>query len=168
MERYLTGTILKPKGLNGEVKVYPVTDYPERFLSRKSCYIGKTGSEAVLCNVVRASLAKGFAWLFFEGIESREAAEAICGLNLYIEEQELQPMPEGRAYLHELIGLAVVDGSGNDAGVVTDVLQMPASEVYEVTMSGGRVVLLPAIEEFIEEIDTERRLMVVPRFEEFL
>jgi 16S rRNA processing protein RimM len=168
MERYLTGTILKPKGLKGEVKVFPVTDYPERFLSRKAYYIGKTDSEAVPCNVVRASLAKGFAWLFFEGVESREAAEAICGMNLYIEEKELQPMPEGRAYLHELIGLAVIDGRGNQAGVVTDVLQMPSSEVYEVSMSSGRVVLLPAIDEFIEEIDTERRLMVVPRFDEFL
>lgn len=168
MERYLTGTILKPKGLKGEVKVLPVTDYPERFLSRKIYYIGKTDSEAVPRNVVRASLDRGFAWLFFEGIDSREAAEAICGMNLYIEEQELQAMPEGRAYLHELIGLSVIDGNGREVGTVSDVLQMPAHEVYEVTMSGGRVILLPAIEEFVEEIDTGKRRMVIPRFEEFL
>ncbi len=168
MNRYLTGTVLKPKGLKGEVKVLPVTDYPERFLERKAYFIGKTGDNAVVGKVVRASLSRGFAWLFFEGIESREQAEAICGMNLYIEEQDLMAMPQGRAYLHDLIGLAVLDGSGREAGVVTDVLAMPAHEVYEVTMSGGRIVLLPAIEEFIEEIDTERRLMVVPRFEEFL
>jgi len=168
MNRYLTGTVLKPKGLKGEVKVLPVTDYPERFLERKAYFVGKTGDSAVVCKIVRASLSKGFAWLFFEGIESREQAEALCGMNLYIEEQELQAMPQGRAYLHDLIGLAVLDGSGREVGVVTDVLAMPAHEVYEVTMSGGRIVLLPAIEEFVEEIDTEKRLMVVPRFEEFL
>ena len=168
MKLYLTGTILRPKGLKGEVKVLPVTDYPERFLTRKAYYTGKTDSEAVLRNVVHASLAKGFAWLFFEGIENREAAEAICGMNLYIGEQELQPMPEGRAYLHDLVGLTVIDGSGREAWVVTGVLQMPAHEVYEVTMSDGRVILLPAIEEFVEEIDTVRHRMVVPRFEEFL
>ena len=168
MDLYRTGIVLKPKGLKGEVKVMPVTDYPERFLSRKAYHVGKTDGETVLRNVVRASLSRGFAWLFFEGIESREEAEAICGMNLYICEKELQAMPEGRAYLHELTGLKVIDGSGTEAGVVTDVLSMPAHEVYEVTMSGGRIVLLPAIEEFIEEIDTRRGLMVVPRFEEFL
>lgn len=168
MDLYKTGIVLKPKGLKGEVKVMPVTDYPERFLSRKAYYVGKTDSDAVFRSVVRASLGRGFAWLFFEGIGSREEAEAICGMNLYIGEKELQKMPEGRAYLHELTGLKVIDGSGAEAGVVADVLSMPAHEVYEVAMSDGRIVLIPAIEEFIEEIDTERRLMVVPRFEEFL
>lgn len=168
MDRYLTGTILKPKGLKGEVKVQPVTDYPERFLLRKAYYVGKTDSDAVLCNVVRASLAKGFAWLFFEDIETRDDAQAICGMHLYIDERELQPMPDDRAYVHELIGLSVIDGSGREAGIVTGILQMPAHEVYEVTTSGRGILLIPAIDEFIEAIDTAARRMSVPRFGEFL
>jgi 16S rRNA processing protein RimM len=168
MDRYLTGTILKPKGLKGELKVMPVTDYPERFLSRKEYYVGKSDGEAIRRNVVRASFAKGFAWLFFEGIETREDAESLCGMHLYIEEKELQPMPDDRAYVHDLVGLSVIDGSGSEAGMVTGLLQMPAHEVYEVTMSDGRVVLIPAIDEFITGIDTGKRQMTVPRFEEFL
>lgn len=168
MQRYKTGTILRPKGLKGEVKVLPVTDFPERFLSRKTYYVGRTDNDALMRTVVRASLSKGFAWLVFEGAESREAAEALRGMHLYIEEPELERMPEGRAYLHELIGLDLVDAIGSKRGVVSDVQQMPAHEVYEVTMIDGRVILLPAIEEFIEEIDTGKGRMVVPRFEEFL
>lgn len=168
MQRYRTGIILRPKGLKGMVKVLPVTDFPERFLSRNAYYVGRTDSDALMRTVVRASLSRGFAWLVFEGAESREAAEALCGMHLYIEESELERMPKGRAYLHELIGLDLVDGSGSKRGVISDVQRMPAHEVYEVTMIDGRVVLLPAIEEFIDEIDTGKGRMVVSRFGEFL
>lgn len=167
MELYLSGIILKPKGLTGEVKVEPVTDYPESFLSRKEYYAGRSVDSVERLKVTKAALGGGFAWLFFEGIDTREKAEALAGWQLFVDEDQLLPQPDNRAYLHELIGLKVLDRNRREVGTVTDVLAMPAHEVYEVQV-GKKKILIPAVEEFVEEISIREKYMVIPRFDEFL
>jgi 16S rRNA processing protein RimM len=63
MDLYITGVILKPKGLQGEVKVEMVTDFPETFLSRREYYAGKSENSVERLKVKKAALAAGFAWL---------------------------------------------------------------------------------------------------------
>ena len=167
MDLYLTGNVLKPKGLKGELKVQPVTDYPESFLKRKELYIGKTPEDAVLRKVLSAKLHQGFAWIVFEGIGSREEAEAVAGYHLFVTHDDLEPLPDDRAYIHDLIGLEVLDERGGKIGRVSDVLEMPAHDVYEIE-TVGRKVLVPAVEEFVEEIDLRKGIMVLRRFSEFL
>jgi len=166
-ERYLAGKILKPKGLKGELKILPVTDFPESFLERKLFYIGSDGQAAEPYDVLCASLQKGFAYVLFRTVDDRDKALALAGKNVYVAEEDLRPLSSDRAYLHELRGLTVLDGSGREAGRLLDVLEMPAHEVYEIECDGKKV-LVPAIEEFIEEIDLSRGFMVIRRLEEFL
>ena len=163
VELYQVGLILKPKGLKGEVKVLPVTDFPESFLDRKVFYTGRDGEQAVRRTVLHAVMRKGFAYLLFSGVDSREKAEALSGSMVYVDRDALIPLPPDRAYLHEIRGLKVVDDSGVEMGVVHDVLQMPAHEVYEIKC-GNRVILVPAIEEFVEEIAIAEGYMVLKRF----
>jgi 16S rRNA processing protein RimM len=167
VELYLTGIILKPKGLRGEVKVEPVTDFPESFLFRREYYAGKSVDSVERLTVKSAALAGGFAWLFFEGFDSMEKADTLVGWKLFVEESQLLPQPDNRAYLHEIIGMRVLDRNGVEVGVVTNVIAMPAHEVYEVQV-GEKTILLPAIDEFVEEFNLSERYMVIPRFEEFL
>ena len=167
MELYLTGIILKPKGLKGEVKVEPVTDFPESFLSRKEYYAGVSVDSVERLKVKKAALGGGFAWLFFEGIDSMEKAEALTGWKLFVPEDQLLPQPANRAYLHEIIGMKVLDCRRSEVGVVTNVIAMPAHDVYEVQV-GERKILLPAIDEFVEEFNLHEQYIVIPRFEEFL
>lgn len=166
-ELYLVGRILKPKGLKGEVKILPVTDFPESFLERKAFYTGVTERDAVRRMVLSAVMRKGFAYLLFSGIDTREKAEAIAGNMVYVNADALIPLSPGRAYLHELRGLKVFNESGEEVGVVHDVLRMPAHEVYEIKCV-SRMVLVPAIEEFVKEIVIDKGYMVLKRFEEFL
>lgn len=167
VELYLTGIILKPKGLKGEVKVELITDFPESFLSRKKYFAGKSVDSVQQLVVEKAVLGGGFAWLFFEGIDSMEKAEALVGWKLFIKEEQLLPQPPDRAYLHEIIGMKVLDRSRSEVGKVTNVLAMPAHDVYEVQV-GEKKILLPAIDEFVEEFNLREQYMVIPRFEEFL
>lgn len=167
MELYLTGIILKPKGLKGELKVEPVTDYPERFLKRREYYTGKSEDDAVPRKILSAKLHQGFAYIVFEGIGTREEAEAVAGYRIYVSGDALEPMPEGRAYIHDLLGLDVVDEKGSVLGVLSDLLHMPAHDVYEVQTASGKV-LVPAVEEFVVEIDVKRCMMVLRRFSEFV
>jgi 16S rRNA processing protein RimM len=167
LELYVTGVILKPRGLHGEVKVEIVTDFPDTFLSRKAYYAGRTAESAVRLHVRKAVVSGGFAWLTFKGVDTLEDAAKLAGWKLFIEEAELLPQPEGRAYIHELVGLKVLDRNRAEAGIVTDVISMPAHDVYEV-LAGRKKVLIPALEEFIDEISVEGKYMVVSRFDEFL
>lgn len=167
MELFLTGIILKPKGLKGELKVKPVTDFPERFLKRREYYVGKTPEEAAPRKMLSAKLNQGFAWIMLEGVGSRDEAEAMAGNKLYVPGDALEPMPDGRAYIHDLIGLEVFDEDEGRVGTISEVLQMPAHDVYEID-AGERKVLVPAVEDFITEIDLEKRIVTLRRFREFL
>jgi 16S rRNA processing protein RimM len=167
LELYLTGVILKPRGLQGEVKVEIVTDFPETFLSRKAYYAGRTAENVVRLQVRKAAVSGGFAWLMFKGYDTLEQAEKLAGWKLFVEEAELVPQPEGRAYIHELVGLRVLDRNSSEAGIVTAVLGMPAHDVYEI-QAGAKKVLVPALEEFIDEISVEGKYMIVSRLDEFL
>ena len=167
MELYQTGVILKPRGLLGEVKVEIITDFPESFLSRREYFAGRSVEDLERLKVKKAALAMGFAWLMFEGVDCVEKAELLVGWSLFVEVHQLMPQPENRAYLHEIIGMKVLDRDRQCVGTVTNVIRMPAHEVYEVQV-GGKKVLMPAIEEFVEEFNLVERFMVVPRYDEFL
>ena len=164
---YLAGKILKPKGLRGEVKILPVTDFPDSYLERKIFYVGKSEEDAVRRAVRQAALRKGFAYLLFSDIDSREKAEAIVGYSVFVRSDALIQLPPDRAYLHELRGLKVFNERHEELGIIEDVLGMPAHDVYEIRC-GGRVVYVPAVEEFVEEISIDEGYMVLKRFEEFL
>jgi len=167
VELYQTGVILKPRGLQGEIKVEIITDFPESFLSRRDYFAGMSVDVLERLTVKKATLGSGFAWLMIEGVDSVEKAELLVGWSLFVEAHQLMPQPENRAYLHEIIGMKVLDRDRRGVGMVTNVIRMPAHEVYEVLV-GEKKVLLPAIEEFVEEFNLVERFMVVPRYDEFL
>jgi len=167
VELFLTGVVLKPKGLKGELKVKPVTDFPESFLKRREYYVGKTPDDAAPRKVVSAKLRQGFAWLMLDGVGTREEAEALAGFGLYVTGEALEPLPDNRAYIHDLIGLEAFDEEDGRVGKISDVLQMPAHDVYEVD-TGERKVLVPAVEDFITETDLKKGIVTLRRFREFL
>jgi len=167
VELFLTGKILKPRGLKGEVKVELITDFPHHFVKRKQFFVGVSPSSVVCMQVTKAALHGGFAWLFFEGIDTFEQATTLVGFSLFITEEELAPQPENHVYRHEIVGMRVVDGNGKLFGTVTDIFNMPAHDVYEVQVE-GKTVLLPAIEAFVESFELASKTIVMPRCWEFL
>ncbi len=164
---FLAGRILKPRGLKGDLKVLPETDFPERFLERKHLYVGRTPADAVEYEVVQASLQKGFAYIRLQGALDRDMAESLAGSNLYVQESDLAELPPDMAWIHELVGLQAFDTEGAEIGVVRDVLDMPAHQVYEIEVADGKRVLVPALEEFVEETDVTGGRIVLKRFDEF-
>ncbi len=167
MELFQTGVILKPRGLRGEVKVEIVTDFPESFLYRKEYFAGRAVDVVEKLSVKKAVLSAGFAWLMFDGVDSVEKAELLIGWGLFVDACQLMPQPKNRAYLHEIIGMKILDRDRCQVGLVTNVIRMPAHEVYEVLV-GVKRALMPAIEEFVEEFNLEERFIVIPRYDEFL
>ena len=94
------------------------------------------------------------------GIGSREQVEEMRGALLEVPDAELERADDESYFLHELVGLRVETSDGEVLGVVTDVLQPGANDVYVVGSPRGEL-LLPAIDEVIRRIDVPAGLMVV-------
>lgn len=167
MDKLLVGRVGKVHGVRGEVKVAPETDEPERFAELETVYVGRTPetARAHAIESVRLQPMRGGVTvvLKLEGVDTREEAESLRRLEVYAAEDELPPLEEDEVYLHDLIGLTVVTEAGEAVGTLSDIIQMPAHDVYVVQREGKPDALIPAVPEFIVDIDLdEERLVIRP------
>ncbi len=103
--------------------------------------------------IIEVATPRGYPCIVFEGYEDRTAADRLRGALIEIAEDDLPPLPDGEYYVHDLVGLAVVDPSGGTLGELAEVLRTGANDVYLVRREGERDLLIPAIPEVILEVD---------------
>ncbi|MDD2483500.1 MAG: ribosome maturation factor RimM [Eubacteriales bacterium] len=152
MEKLRLGRITSAVGLSGEVRVYPYTDYKEKF--EEIDYV-LLRDEKVRIEKVRYN--KNMAILKLEGMDDRSAAEKNREQDLFIFLEDAPPLPEGAYYVKDLIGLAIVDGEGQKIGTLVDIIKNSAQDLYEVEpLDGGKRFLVPAVEEFVPEVSPEK------------
>lgn len=152
MKEYLMiGQVIKPQGVRGEIKVLPLTDDPERFLDLARVFLDERGGEALAVRAARTR--EGYAYLCLAGVEDRDAAEALRGRELFVPRAEAAPLPEGRYYIADLIGMQVVDEAGRELGRLADVMQAGGNDVYEVR--GKRTFRFPALKRALRAVDVE-------------
>ena len=150
------GRVTSPFGVAGEVRVTLETDFPER-LADRPLYVGDDHRALTVASV---RLHRREALLKIAGVDSVEAADALRGQELFVAGEDAAPLPAGRYYIHELIGLEVWTVAGERYGEVTDVLSRPANDIY-VIRHGDREVLAPAIADVVKSINLAERRMVI-------
>ena len=160
-EYFIIGQIVAPKGIKGQVKVYPLTDYPERFEELERVYLDlPEGLKEV--RVKSAAYQKNMVILNLEGYDDRNAVEPLRQVYLKVSEAEAVALPEGHYFLRDIIGLDVYTVSGEFWGKIDDVLQLYANDVY-VLHREGKEILIPAIHDVVQEINlAEKRMTIVP------
>ena len=98
-------------------------------------------------------------------VSSRDEAEALRDEWLFIPEDAAMKLPEGEYWVHDIIGLAVVDEAGQPVGQVTDILQTGANDVYIITPAAGinkdKELLIPAIAEVVQNVDLSSGTMTI-------
>ncbi len=154
------GRVLRPHGIRGEVKVQVFSDEPDRFRMLDHVYVLNGEDNPRKLEVLSTRNQGAHALITFAGVTDREAAEALAGRTLFIEDDQMLPPPEGKRYIHELIGMEVRTDGGRFSGILADVLDLPAHKVYVVEVE-GREVLVPAVPEFILSVDMEQRRITV-------
>ncbi len=161
-QRYITiGEITAPHGCRGEVRVTPLTDFPERFQATEQVYV-LLGSLFLKKAVESAAfIHRNRIVLKLEGIDSPEQARQLHGALLQVPRQELWPLPEGAFYHFEIIGLKVITVEGSVLGEVTEILTTGGNDVYVVKGGMGKEYLVPALKAIVKEIDTKAGLMVI-------
>ena len=141
-----TGQIVNTHGLKGLVKVMPWADDPADLLDFDRFFID--GTEYA---VEHSSLQKSMVLLKLEGVDSIEDAVKLRGKELSIARADVE-LEEGTVFIADLIGLPVYCGE-RELGRITEVLTPPANDVYVV--KGRQEYLIPAVKEFIEELNPE-------------
>ena len=155
MEQFLqVGVISSTHGLRGEVKVFPTTDDAARFQTLKEVILD-TGKEKLDLEIQSVRFFKQFVIVKFKGIDDINDIEKYKGKSLFVAR-------ENAYYIGDLIGMDVyTDESEERFGVLKDVMETGANEVYIVQSERYGEVLLPAIHECILEVDPEEKKMTV-------
>ena len=159
------GTVARPWGVRGEVRVNPESDHPERYASLDSFFVGNPElGEVRPVGKVRLRAQGGFWRASFEGISTPEAAESLRSALLLVRESDRPALPEGEFYFSDLAGLAVVDDAGAVLGRVVEVRDYPSVNVFDLELDrddAKKRVLAPWIADCVGKIDLAARTVVV-------
>lgn len=158
MDSVIIGEVLKPHGVNGEFKVYPLTDNVQRFKKLKKVFLAD-GKVETLYEVqgVRVD-GKGSVFLNLEGIDSPEQAIKYRGYQVRVNRSDVPPLKD-RWYYFELEGMQVYD-NGLLLGTLTRVQETGANDVYIVQGLKGEICV-PALKSVVQKVDVPGRRMDV-------
>lgn len=155
------GKVLEPHGLKGELKVRPLTSDPEYYTGCKAAMMdGGTGLRPYRIRNIRFGSGRWIVAL--EGVEDRDAANALRGAEMLLDEAQLKPLGENEYFSDDLIGCEVFDMSGQFLGRVTGIIETGANDVLEVESGAGKT-LVPVTGEVVKTITVrERRIEIDP------
>ena len=159
MEFLEVGKIINTHGLRGDVKVVPWTDYPEDFEEIPCVYVKTRKGEEKL-TVLNVKYQKNNLIVKFKEIADINEAERYKGLVIRADREDLGELEEGVYYIADLIGLEVYDENGK-VGIIADVFNTGANDIYDIKREGKKNLLLPVIDEAVKEIDMENKRVLV-------
>lgn len=162
---YAVGRIVKAFGVQGVVVVQPMTSTPGRFQKLKTVRAGHSETGTILLTVSEVRVGERGVRMHFSEVTDRSAAERLVGMLLFVDETQRVRLPRGTFFVHDVVGMEVIDQAETVVGVVKDVLKMPAHDVYVVGDAGGGEVMIPAVKEFIRSVDMKTRTMRVELIE---
>ncbi len=158
MDSVVVGEVLKPIGIKGEIKVYPLTDNAQRFKKLKKVYLTNNQVHSEF-KIQRVRIdPKGMVFLKLEGITTPEEAEKYRGFQVRINYSEVPPLKD-RWYYFELEGMEVYE---NEVllGTLVSVLETVAEDVYLVRGEKGEICI-PALKSVVKKVDVPGKRMDV-------
>ena len=155
-ERIVIGRVGAAHGIRGELRVIPLTDFPERFAALREVMVG---DELLHIESVKPQ-GKNFLMRFRE-YAVREDAQKLTGRHLTVARAEAAPLDEGEYYVFDIVGLTVYDEEDNELGTVENVLRTGSNDVYAVRAADGREILIPALRAVVLAIDVPGGRMTV-------
>jgi 16S rRNA processing protein RimM len=144
------GFLRRPHGLRGELVMDIHTDFPDRLRAGTKVFLGEQHQSAKLASARPHGTS---VLVSFRGLTDPESAGRLRNTWVYVTAADRPPLPDGKVYQYQIIGLRVVTDDGRELGKLTEILATGANDVYVVKAEAGKEVLLPAIPEVILGID---------------
>ena len=155
------GEIGRPHGLDGEVRVSPLTDRPERFETLRDCVLWDVAHDRrEPCRLKTTRRHGGGLVVAIAGCETPDDAAALTGLLLAVPEAEALPAPEGHFYPWQLEGCRVLTEDGREIGRIVRIEPAPAQDLWVIGDESGEH-LVPAVPEIVREVDLSARRVVI-------
>ena len=162
MELLVVGRIVAAQGLAGELRVNPLSDFPERFTQPGPRWLRRGGAgadpeaQAVTLTHGRQLPGKSLFVIRLEGIHNRNAAEALVGQELLVPAADRPKLAPGEIHLLDLVGLEVRLGDGSAIGTVKDLIHA-GNDLLEVELSGsGKTLWIPFVEAIVPQVELEQ------------
>ena len=154
--KIIIGKIGAARGLAGEVKVTPLTDFTDRFDDLQSVNVDNKILTIDYVKYIGNNLI-----IKFKNYETRESAQSLNGKLIKVDKSEAAPLAEGEFYTFDIIGLDVLDLEKNKLGVVTNVLKTGSNDVFVVQLADGREMLIPALKVVVKKIDIPNKNILI-------
>ena len=149
------GKIVGVQGLQGELRVNPASDFPERFTVPGPRWLRSRQSgepTEIQLKKGRQLPGKSLFVVRFEGVDNRNTAEALVGQELLVPADDRPELEEGEFHLLDLVGLeARLAADGPAIGTVSDLIS-GGNDLLEITTSDGRKLLIPFVEAIVPEV----------------
>jgi 16S rRNA processing protein RimM len=159
-DRIALGVIRKAHGVHGEASVEPWTNSPERFSELRSVFLVSPDENDVREAVVEhVREHAGRALVKLAGIESPEAVRGVQNWTIEVPASEARKLDEDEYFLHDLVGLTLVDANGKEIGVVDEVLEGGGGILLSVKR-GQKKFDVPFAADICTEIDLEKKRIV--------
>ncbi len=161
MEQYITiGKITSTHGCRGEFKIYPLTDFPERFFEQPQVLLWKNNQQKKL-ELSKARWHKNQIIAASPQITDLDRAALLKGSLIQIPREEVKKLPRDHFYLFEIVGLEVYDLEKGFLGTITEVIQTAANDVYVIQPPEGKPILIPALKKVVRKVDLEEGKMEI-------
>ncbi len=146
----IVGFLRRPHGVHGEMIMDVHTEFPERLRTGTKVLVGEDHKPMKFAS----ARPHGTGMLVsFRGLDTPEAVGQLRNTWVYVTAADRPPLPEGKVYQHQILGLRVVTDDGRDLGKLTEIIATGANNVYVATAEDGKEVLLPAIPDVVLGID---------------
>lgn len=154
------GVITTTHGVRGEVKVFPTTDDPARFKKLKKVLVdtGKTQTELEIASV---KFFKNMVILKFKEYDNINDVEYLRQAKIMVTRDQAVKLKKDEYFIADLLDMKAVSDDGEDLGVIADVLQTGANDVYIIKKEQKKDLLVPAIKDCIKNVDMEQNVMTI-------
>lgn len=160
-EDYLqVGVITSTHGIRGEVKVFPTTDDPRRFEDLKHVILD-TGREQLPLEIEGVKYFKQYVILKFKGIDNINDIEKYRKMPLLISREDAVALKDDEYFMADILGIGVYTEDGECFGILKDILETGANDVYVIETRKHGEVLIPAIKECILDVNIEEDKMTI-------
>lgn len=159
----VVGRIGRPHGVQGELQVDPLTDFPERFAPGATLFAGpERGDAPSPVRILSVRSHRDRLIIGFDTADDRDSAQLMTGLHLFIPIGDAGQLDEDTWYEHQLVGLEVITDTGRILGRVSSLMETGAADVL-IVRGQGTELLLPMIGDVIADIDpVAGRITVTP------
>ncbi|WP_125761112.1 ribosome maturation factor RimM [Companilactobacillus hulinensis] len=157
-EFYRVGTIVNTHGIKGELRIIPITDFPEeRFKKGAKLFLRQSGKKDKKFVVESSRKHKNFILIKFEGYDNINDVEQYVKSELFSDNEVKPELNDGEFFYSQIIGLTVVDPNLGEIGKIKEIMELGPNDVWVVKGPKYKEVLVPYINDVVKKVDLDAK-----------